>query len=127
MNRDMNAAEIGIPEAVVERTGDFVAVNFISCQDSYRERFEELFRTRAHAIDRASGFRRMVVLRPDRAGGDYLIVSFWMNRESFDAWRTSPEFAQGHRRGFEDIRQAREQGEQPPMASRMETYNILAV
>jgi heme-degrading monooxygenase HmoA len=128
MNRDVvQAPEDRIPEAVQEKPGDFVAVNFISCQDSFRERFEELFRTRAHAIDRAPGFRRMFVLRPERTAGDYLVVSFWVSRDSFDAWRTSPEFAEGHRRGFEDVRRARERGEPPPMASRMETYEILTV
>lgn len=114
-----------VAEATRPHLGDFVAVNSISCQEAYRERFEQLFRSRAHAIDRAPGFRRMFVLRPDLAGGDYLVVSFWDDRASFDHWRGSPEFADGHRRGFEDIRQARERGEQPPMTSRMVTYEIL--
>lgn len=104
---------------------EFVAVNFIACAPAYRERFEQLFRNRAHAIDRAPGFRRMAVLRPEREGGDYLVVSYWESREAFDGWRGSPEFMEGHRRGFEDVRAARERGEAPPMTSRMETYEIL--
>jgi heme-degrading monooxygenase HmoA len=115
-----------ISEFVAERPGDFVAINTISCREDYRERFEVLFKSRAHAIDRAPGFRRMFVLRPDEAG-DYLVVSFWSNREAFDSWRTSPEFAEGHRRGFADVREAKERGEQPPMTSRMRTYEILTV
>jgi len=107
------------------RPGEFVAVNFISCNNAYRDRFEQLFRSRAHAIDPLPGFRHMVVLRPEREGGDYLVVSFWENRASFDTWRASPAFHAGHRRGFEDIRQARERGEHPPMTSHMETYEIL--
>jgi heme-degrading monooxygenase HmoA len=103
----------------------FVAVNFITCTEGYRERFEMLFKSRAHAIDSAPGFRRMAVLRPTREGDAYLIVSFWKDQASFDGWRTSPTFLEGHRRGFEDVRQARERGEQPPMTSRMETYEIL--
>ena len=108
------------------QSGEFVAVNFISCSDGYRPRFEELFRSRAHAIDALPGFKHMVVLRPDREGGDYLVVSFWADRSSFDAWRSSPAFAAGHRRGFEDIKAAREREEAPPMTSRMETYEILS-
>jgi heme-degrading monooxygenase HmoA len=104
----------------------FVAVNFIGCQDSYRERFESLFRSRAHAIDRAPGFLSMLVLRSDRPEGDYLVVSLWTDRAAFDHWRSSPEFAEGHRRGFEDVKHARERGEQPPMTSRMETYEVFA-
>ena len=113
-----------LPEAQLGRPGEFVAINSISCQPAYRERFEQLFRSRAHAIDGAPGFRRMFVLRPERDGGDYLVVSFWNDRAAFDAWRTSPEFAEGHRRGFEDVKQARERGEPPPMTSRMDTYEI---
>jgi heme-degrading monooxygenase HmoA len=108
------------------RPGEFVAVNSISCRDGYRPRFEELFRSRAHAIDGLPGFKHMVVLRPDREGGDYLVVSFWIDRASFDAWRSSPAFAAGHRRGFEDVKVARERDEAPPMVSRMETYEILS-
>jgi len=115
------------PEATFEspRAGEFVAVNFISCRADYVERFETLFKSRAHAIENAPGFIRMAVLKPSREGGDYLVVSTWSNQASFDAWRTSPEFAAGHRRGFEDVRAARERGEEPPMSSRMETYGVL--
>ena len=103
----------------------FVAVNFIHCESSYRERFEELFRTRAHAIDLLPGFIAMRVLQPQAEGGDYLVVSEWGSRDAFDGWRKSPEFLEGHRRGFEDVRAAREAGLTPPMTSRFETYTVL--
>jgi heme oxygenase (mycobilin-producing) len=41
----------------------FVAINYITCTEQYRERFETLFGTRAKAIDRMPGFRHMEVLR----------------------------------------------------------------
>jgi heme-degrading monooxygenase HmoA len=115
----------GVPAAAPNTVAGFVAVNFISCEPGYRERFETLFRSRAHAIDRAPGFHRMVVLQPQREGGDYLVVSYWNDRAAFEHWRTSPEFAEGHRRGFEDVRRARDAGERPPMTSRMELYSVL--
>ena len=105
--------------------GEFVAINTISCQESYRERFETLFKSRAHAIDKAPGFRRMAVLKPARGSGDYLVVSFWDSRAAFESWSRSPEFLEGHRRGFEDVRAAKERGETPPMTSRMEIYDVL--
>ncbi len=104
----------------------FVAVNFIHCEPGYRERFETLFATRAHAIDRLPGFLSMQVLKPAREDGDYLIVSHWTAREAFDAWRQSPEFLEGHKRGFEDVRAAKEAGRTPPMTSRFETYDVIA-
>jgi len=115
------------------RTGDgktppsgFVAINFITCKESYRQRFEELFGSRAHAIDRMPGFIDMQVLRPQNDSGDYLIVSFWETEEAFKTWTHSPEFLEGHRRGFQDIQKAKERGEEPPMKSDFRTYEVMA-
>jgi heme-degrading monooxygenase HmoA len=72
------AATVAATEA--NGVAQFVAINHITCEPDYRERFETLFRSRAHAIDRAPGFQRMIVLRPDREGGDYLVVSYWTDK-----------------------------------------------
>ncbi|MFH2055871.1 MAG: antibiotic biosynthesis monooxygenase [bacterium] len=104
----------------------FVAINYISCEDHYRERFEELFATRAGAIDRMPGLIRMHVLRPTKNGSPYLIVSEWETEANFADWTKSEEFKEGHKRGFEDIKKARERGEKPPMTSRFLTYEVIA-
>lgn len=103
----------------------FVAINYIQCEAHYRSRFEELFGSRAHAIDRLPGFINMEVLKPN-SEGEYLIVSHWESEDAFKKWTASPEFLEGHKRGFEDIRQARERGEKPPMSSTFRTYEIIA-
>lgn len=103
----------------------FVAINYINCEPHYRERFEELFASRARAIDRMPGFVDMQVLRPN-GEGEYLIVSHWASEEAFKTWTTSPEFLEGHKRGFDDIRKAREQGLKPPMSSSFKTYEVIA-
>jgi heme-degrading monooxygenase HmoA len=103
----------------------FVAINYINCEPHYRERFEELFASRAKAIDRMPGFVDMQVLRPN-GEGEYLIVSHWASEEAFKTWTTSPEFLEGHKRGFDDIRKAREQGLKPPMSSSFKTYEVIA-
>jgi heme oxygenase (mycobilin-producing) len=103
----------------------FVAINYITCESDYRQRFEELFASRAHAIDRMPGFVDMQVLRPN-GEGDYLIVSHWSSEEAFKTWTSSPEFLEGHKRGFEDIKKAREQGVKPPMSSSFKTYEVIA-
>lgn len=121
----------------------FVAVNTITCKPEYRERFEELFATRAKAIDRMPGFCGMQVLRPDGKPkrpknapkgvslpgddqGAYLIVSYWRRREDFEGWTGSPEFLEGHKRGFEDVRRAKESDKEPPMTSAFHTYEVIA-
>lgn len=120
----MNIHYVWCMEASTEK--HFVAINYISCTADYRARFEQLFATRAHAIDRLPGFISMQVLRPQKEQDDYLVISHWQDETSFKAWTQSPEFIEGHKRGFEDIRRAREAGEQAPMSSTFRTYAVIA-
>ena len=103
----------------------FVAINYINCKEHYRDRFEELFGTRAKAIDRMPGFKYMEVLKPHDNEDSYLIVSYWDCAEHFREWTKSPEFIEGHKRGFEDIKLAKQRGEEPPMSSSFKTYEII--
>jgi heme-degrading monooxygenase HmoA len=106
-------------------TTSFVAVNYIACKPEYAERFEALFKTRARAIDTLPGFIDMQVLKPTEEDGEYLVVSRWEGKEHFDAWVGSPEFLEGHKRGFEDIAAAKRAGEESPMTSTFRTYSVL--
>jgi heme-degrading monooxygenase HmoA len=103
----------------------FVAINYIRCEEGYQARFEELFATRARAIDRMPGFIDMEVLKPAKPEDPYLVVSHWESEEQFKAWTNSPEFIEGHKRGFEDIRKAREEGAPAPMTSDFKVYNVI--
>ena len=104
----------------------FVAINFITCADHYKERFEELFRTRAGAIDRMPGFIRVEILRPTEDGGHYLIMSHWESEENFKTWTKSPEFLEGHKRAFSEIKEMKERGEESPLKSDFKTYEVFA-
>ncbi|MBS1616926.1 MAG: antibiotic biosynthesis monooxygenase [Bacteroidetes bacterium] len=103
----------------------FVAINYIDCDESYKPRFEELFSTRAHHIDTMPGFRSMEVLKPSDSSS-FLIVSYWDSEASFKAWTGSEAFREGHKRGFEDIAKARQEGKEAPMRSSFKTYSVLA-
>ena len=104
----------------------FVALIYINCKVHYKPRFEELFGTRAKAIDTMPGFLDMEVLKPVNGEGDYLIVSHWDSEDAFKDWTKSPAFIEGHKRGFEDLRIAKEKGEEMPMTSDFKTYEIIA-
>lgn len=106
-------------------TQGFVAINYIECTPEYVPRFEQLFSTRAHAIDKLPGFRNMYVLKPTAQQEKYLIVSHWDSEDNFKAWTRSEAFLEGHKRGFEDVRKAKESGLPAPMHSDFKTYNIL--
>jgi heme oxygenase (mycobilin-producing) len=112
----------------MSKTNDlsFVAINYIDCQEDYKVRFEELFASRAHFIDKMPGFKNMEVLKPSDKNGSYLIVSHWESESHFKAWTSSSEFLEGHKRGFEDIAAARKEGKTPPMTSSFKTYNIIS-
>jgi heme-degrading monooxygenase HmoA len=110
----------------MENTKNFVAINYIKCNADYRERFEMLFGTRAGAIDKMPGFLDMMVLKPNKEDDNYLIVSNWESEESFKKWTGSPEFIEGHKRGFEDLRKAKEEGKPAPMSSDFKTYSVVS-
>lgn len=105
--------------------GIFVAINYITCSPAYKERIEQLFLSRAHAIDKEPGFIRMEVLRPQSTDDPYLIISHWKDEKYFDSWTKSEAFIEGHRRGFEDLAKAKAEGKQAPMSSRFKTYKVL--
>lgn len=104
----------------------YIAINTIDCRPEYCGRFEELFATRAHAIDRMPGFITMQVLKCEKVVGRYLVVSQWQNKAQFDAWVGSPEFIEGHKRGFQDLQEAKERGDAPPMVSDFQTFHVIA-
>lgn len=105
----------------------FVAINYITCKDEYKARFEELFSTRKMAIDRMPGFLYMEVLKPMGENDNmYLVVSHWDTEEAFKDWTKSEEFLEGHKRGFEDMKGYKERGEEPPMKSDFKTYKVFA-
>ncbi|MDH3892157.1 MAG: antibiotic biosynthesis monooxygenase [candidate division Zixibacteria bacterium] len=103
----------------------FVAINYISCQTEYRSRFEQLFASRAGAIDHMPGFVRMKVLRPTKQDERYLIVSEWHSEQAFKDWSKSDAFTAGHKRGFADLEAARARGDEPPMRSEFRTYEVI--
>lgn len=101
-----------------------VAINYITCAEAYRTRFEQLFKTRVGAIDQMPGFSAMEVLKPT-ANGDYLIVSRWRDEADFQGWRQSDAFVTGHQRGFADLQAYRATGEAPSLRSAFKIYRIL--
>lgn len=105
---------------------NFVAINYIDCKPDYRDRFEELFASRARQIDTMPGFIDMQVLRPSKEGQEYLIVSYWENEQSFKDWTKSETFLEGHKRGFADMAKAKAEGKEPPMRSDFKTYEVIA-
>jgi heme-degrading monooxygenase HmoA len=108
-----------------ERGGHFVAINAVRCAPEFRQRFEELFRTRAGLVERMPGFLQLFVLRPRAVEEPYLVVTVWESEEHFRAWLRSEAFRRGHARSEALLQQARQQGLTPPMESSVSLYEAL--
>lgn len=75
----------------------FVMMNRMSVPEEHRERFEEMFRTRARAVDRRPGFVKAEILKP-RQGNEYIVMTHWESEQAFEAWTNSKEYLEGHKR-----------------------------
>ena len=104
----------------------FVAMNRITVQPDYVERFEYLFSTRAKEVDSEQGFREAQILRPRKEGLPYIVMTYWDSEEDFNRWVETGAFMKGHTRGFGDMDKARQEGKQMPMHSDVETFEVFA-
>jgi heme-degrading monooxygenase HmoA len=128
------AEEARLGEAVGERTGQaravgdggrFIVINAVHCRADFRERFEELFRTRAGLVEQMPGFCALMVLRPRASEEPYLVVTVWESEEHFRAWQRSEAFRKGHERAMAIVEHARQAGQEPPMRSEVQLYEVL--
>jgi heme-degrading monooxygenase HmoA len=55
------------------------------------------FAARLGAVDGHDGFEGFELLQPTDERTTWLVVTRWRDDVSFEAWRTSPSFAHGHR------------------------------
>ena len=75
---------------------NFVAINYITCSEEYKPRFEELFGSRAKAIDLMPGFVDMHVLKPNQNDDTYLVVSYWESEQNFKTPEEAIEWQNTH-------------------------------
>jgi heme oxygenase (mycobilin-producing) len=73
-----------------------VVCNRIPVNLEYSEQFEERFKDRAALVDGMEGFVSFQLLRPQKPGDPYVVMTFWESTEHFEKWTQSEEFKQGH-------------------------------
>ena len=91
----------------------FVAINRLRMPPEYAERLEEGF-SRAGGMDGVGGFVSFDLLRAE-GGGEYLVLTRWQDRGSFEAWREGDAF------------QRADGGTNPnsPVKSKLSTYDVV--
>lgn len=74
-----------------------VVANRIAVAKGYEAEFEERLRTRQGLVEGEPGFVRNMVLKPLEAE-TYVVMTYWQDQASFEAWTQSEAFAQAHSR-----------------------------
>ena len=74
-----------------------IKINALTVPAEMGEEVAKRFAARAGAVDGHDGFEGFELLRPTDERTTWLVVTRWRDVESFEAWRTSPSFAHGHR------------------------------
>jgi heme-degrading monooxygenase HmoA len=76
----------------------FVVCNRVKVNPQHTEAFEQLFLSRAHAVDQMPGFKAFQLLRPAKPGDWYVVMVTWESKDHYQAWMKSDSFKQGHSR-----------------------------
>jgi len=96
-----------------------IKINAITVPAGSGDELAHRFAARAGAVDGADGFEGFELLRPTDEREQWLVITRWRDEESFQAWVSSPGFAEGHRSAVE-----RAGGEAPrPVSTHSEVWN----
>jgi heme-degrading monooxygenase HmoA len=73
----------------------FVAINRLKAPAEYAGRLEQGFTHNASGMAGVAGFISFDLLRAEE-GGEYLVVTKWEDKPSFEAWRAGDAFSKAH-------------------------------
>ena len=96
-----------------------IKINAITVPAGSGDELAHRFAARAGAVDGAEGFEGFELLRPTDEREQWLVITRWRDEKSFQAWVSSPGFAEGHRSAAE-----RAGGEAPrPVSTHSEVWS----
>jgi heme-degrading monooxygenase HmoA len=73
----------------------FVAINRLTMPAEYGSHLEGAFSKNASGMAGVAGFVSFDLLRSEE-GGEYLVVTKWEDKASFEAWREGDAFSKAH-------------------------------
>lgn len=74
-----------------------IKINALTVPAEMGDEVARRFAARAGAVDGQDGFEGFELLQPADDRTTWLVVTRWRDEASFEAWRSSPSFGQGHR------------------------------
>ena len=96
-----------------------IKINAITVPAGSGDELAHRFAARAGAVDDADGFEGFELLKPTDDREQWLVITRWRDEASFQAWVSSPGFAEGHRSAVE-----RAGGEAPkPVSTHSEVWS----
>jgi heme-degrading monooxygenase HmoA len=96
-----------------------IKINAITVPAESGDELAQRFAARAGAVDGQEGFEGFELLKPADERTQWLVLTRWRDEESFQAWVSSPAFAEGHRSAAE-----RAGGDAPkPVSTHSEIWN----
>ena len=96
-----------------------IKINAITVPADSGDELAHRFAARAGAVDGAEGFEGFELLKPTDERTQWLVLTRWASEDDFQAWVSSPSFAEGHRSAVE-----RAGGEAPkPVSTHSEIWN----
>lgn len=97
-----------------------IKINALTVPAEMGDEVARRFAARVGAVDGQDGFEGFELLQPSDERTTWLVVTRWRDEASFDAWRSSPSFGQGHR---PEGAGAPAGGAQPPMPIQAELWS----
>ncbi|MCD9197014.1 antibiotic biosynthesis monooxygenase family protein [Aeromicrobium wangtongii] len=78
-----------------------IKINAITVPEGSGDELAHRFAARAGAVDGAPGFEGFELLKPTDDRTQWLVLTRWASEDDFQAWTSSPSFAEGHRTAAE--------------------------
>ena len=78
-----------------------IKINAITVPEGSGDELAHRFAARAGAVDGAEGFQGFELLKPTDERTQWLVLTRWASEDDFQAWVSSPSFAEGHRSAAE--------------------------
>ena len=98
-----------------------IKINAITVPAAQGDELAHRFAARAGAVDDADGFEGFELLKPTDGREQWLVITRWRDEAAFEAWTSSPAFAEGHRSAAE-----RSGGDAPrPVANHSEVWGYV--
>jgi heme oxygenase (mycobilin-producing) len=75
----------------------FVALSQFTVVEGMEHKVKDAFVSRPHLVEKAPGFERMEVLRPQDVPEDFWLLTWWQDEASYQNWHKSHEYHQSHK------------------------------